>query len=155
MWQFQWMISLIPDSILIWFINILLLAGLIGTVAGFFIKFIPFVNQYRLPVQIVSVVLLTAGVYFKGGYATEMAWRDKVKAAEERAALAEKQAEEANGKIQTKIVEKVKVVKENTVVYRDRIKEVEKLIDKECKVAPEAIDIHNAAAKNKKLGETK
>jgi hypothetical protein len=40
-------------------------------------------------------------------------------------------------------------------VYRDRIKEVEKLIDQECKVAPEAVDIHNAAAKNKKLGGSK
>ena len=150
MWQLQWVISLIPDSVLIWFINTVLLVGAIGTVAGFFIKFIPFVNQYRLPVQIASVILLVLGVYFKGGYATEMAWRDKVKAAEERAALAEKQAEEANGKIQTQIVEKVKVVKENTVVYRDRIKEVEKQIDAKCEVAPEAVDIHNAAARNVK-----
>ena len=117
--------------------------------------FIPFVNQYRLPVQIASVILLVLGVYFKGGYATEMAWRDKVKAAEERAALAEKQAEEANGKIQTQIVEKVKVVKENTVVYRDRIKEVEKQIDAKCEVAPEAVDIHNAAARNVKLEKFK
>lgn len=155
MWQLQWVISLIPDSVLIWFINTVLLVGAIGTVAGFFIKFIPFVNQYRLPVQIASVILLVLGVYFKGGYATEMAWRDKVKAAEERAALAEKQAEEANGKIQTQIVEKVKVVKENTVVYRDRIKEVEKQIDAKCEVAPEAVDIHNAAARNVKLEKFK
>lgn len=155
MWQFGWMISLIPDSLLLWFINILLLVGFVGTIAGFFIKFIPFVNQYRLPVQIVSIILLTLGVYFKGGYSTEMEWREKVKAAEERAALAEKQAQETNSKIQTKVVEKIKIVKQNTIEYRDRIKEVEKLIDKECKVAPEAIDIHNAAAKNKKLGEAK
>jgi hypothetical protein len=155
MFQLHWIISLIPDSVLLWFINIILLMGLAGTVAGFFIKFIPFVTQYRLPVQIVSIILLVAGVYFKGGYSTEMEWRNKVKAAEERAALAEKQAAETNVKIQTKIVEKIKVVKENTIVYQDRIKEVEKLIDKECKVAPEAIDIHNSAAKNVKLGTVK
>ena len=155
MWQFQWMISLIPDSVLIWFINILLLVGLAGTIAGFFIKFIPFVNQYKLPVQIISVVLLVAGVYFKGGYATEMAWRDKVKAAEERAALAEKQAEEANGKIQTKIIEKIKVVKEIEVVNRERIVKEKEYIDKECRVPQVAIDIHNDAAKNRKPEETK
>jgi hypothetical protein len=155
MWQFQWMISLIPDSILIWFINIILLAGLVGTLAGFFIKFIPFINQYRYPIQIISIILLVGGVYFKGGYSTEMAWREKLRIAEEKARIAEAQAVEANNKINTKIVEKVKVVKENTVVYRDRIKEVEKLIDKECKVAPEAIDIHNAAAKNVKLEKLK
>ena len=155
MWQFQWMISLIPDSVLLWFINILLLVGLTATVAGFFIKFIPFVNQYRLPTQIVGVLLLVLGVYFKGGYSTEMAWRDKVKAAEERAALAEKQAAETNVKIQTKIIEKIKIVKEVEVVNRDRIVKEKEYIDKECKVPQVAVDIHNDAAKNRKPEETK
>ena len=155
MWQFQWMLSLIPDSILLWVINILLVVGLAGTVAGFFIKFIPFVNQYRLPVQIVSVVLLVAGVYFKGGYATEMAWRDKIKVAEERAAIAEEKAKETNVKIQTKIVEKIKVVKEIQVVNRERIVREKEYIDKECKVPQIAVDIHNDAAKNRKPEDKK
>lgn len=142
--------SLIPDSVLLWFINILLIVGLAGTVAGFFIKFIPFINQYKLPIQIISVILLVAGVYFKGGYATEMAWRDKVKAAEERAVIAEKKAEETNVKIQTKIVEKIKVVKEVQVVNQERIVKEKEYIDKECKVPQIAVDIHNDAAKNRK-----
>lgn len=150
MWQFQWMLSLIPDSFLLWFINILLIVGLAGTIAGFFIKFIPFVNQYRLPVQVISVILLVAGVYFKGGYATEMAWRDKVKIAEERAIIAEEKAKETNVKIETKIVEKIKVVKEIEIVNRDRIVKEKEYIDKECKVPQVAIDIHNDAAKNRK-----
>ena len=155
MWQFQWMLSLIPDSILLWVINILLVVGLAGTVAGFFIKFIPFVTQYRLPVQIVSVVLLVAGVYFKGGYATEMAWRDKIKAAEERAVIAEEKAKETNVKIQTKIVEKIKVVKEIQVVNQERIVREKEYIDKECKVPQVAVDIHNDAAKNRKPEDKK
>lgn len=150
MWQLQWVLSLIPDSFLLWFINILLIVGLAGTVAGFFIKFIPFVNTYKLPVQIVSIILLVLGVYFKGGYATEMAWRDKVKAAEERAAIAEEKAKETNVKIQTKIVEKIKVVKEIQVVNRDRIVKEKEYIDKECVVPQVAVDIHNDAAKNRK-----
>ena len=153
--QLGWMLSLIPDSVLIWFINILLLTGLAATVAGFFIKFIPFVNQYRLPTQIVGVLLLVMGVYFKGGYATEMMWRDKIKAAEERAAIAEKKAEETNGQIQTKIVEKIKVVKEVQVVNRDRIVKEKEYIDKDCKVPQVAVDIHNDAAKNRKPEDKK
>lgn len=155
MWQFQWMISLIPDSLLIWFINILLVAGLVGTVVGFFIKFIPFVNQYRFPIQIVSIIALVVGVYFKGGYATEMAWRDKVKAAEERAALAEKQAEETNSKIQTKIVERVKLVKDTQYIIQEKIVKERVEIDKDCRVPQVAVDIHNDAAKNRKPEEKK
>lgn len=155
MWQFQWIISIIPDSLLIWMINIMLFVGLVGTVAGFFLKFIPFVIQYRLPIQIISIILLVAGVYFKGGYATEMAWRDRVRVADEKARIAEAQAVELNTKLDAEIKKKQSVVKENTIVYRDRIREVATVIDKECKVAPEAIEIHNAAAKNKKLEASK
>lgn len=155
MWQFQWMISLIPDSLLIWFINILLIAGVAGTVAGFFIKFIPFVNQYRFPIQIISIIALVAGVYFKGGYATEIAWRDKIKAAEERAAIAEKKTQETNVKIETKIIEKIKIVKDTQYVIQEKIIKEKEIIDKDCRVPQVAIDIHNDAAKNRKPEDKK
>jgi uncharacterized membrane protein len=156
----MWMLSFVPDSLLIWIVNLILIAGAVGSFFAFFllhrvVRWFPALAPYHLLFQIVSAVLLVAGIYFKGGYDTESSWREKLRVAEEKARIAEIQAVEANNKIQTKIVEKVKVVKENTVVYRDRIKEVEKLIDKECKVAPEAIDIHNAAAKNIKLETSK
>ena len=156
----MWMLSFVPDSLLIWIVNSILIAGAVGSFFAFFllhrvVRWFPALAPYHLLFQIVSAVLLVAGIYFKGGYDTESSWREKLRVAEEKARIAEIQAVEANNKIQTKIVEKVKVVKENTVVYRDRIKEVEKLIDKECKVASEAIDIHNAAAKNIKLEPSK
>jgi uncharacterized membrane protein YeaQ/YmgE (transglycosylase-associated protein family) len=150
------MLSFVPDSLLIWIVNTILVIGAVGSFLSFFVLHkllnkIPALAPYYLLIQVVSAVLLIAGIYFKGGYDVEASWRDKVRVAQEKAVLAEQQAKETNSKIQTKIVEKVKVVKENTIVYRDRILEVEKIIDKECKVAPEAIDIHNAAAKNKPL----
>ena len=110
---------------------------------------------YASGIKIIGIVLLVVGVWFRGGYDVEMKWRQRVADLEAKIAIAEEKSKDTNTKIQTKIVEKVKVVKENTVVYRDRIKEVEKLIDKECKVAPEAVDIHNDAAKNRRLGDNK
>jgi len=156
----MWMLSFVPDSLLIWIVNTILVIGAVGSFLSFFVLHrllnkIPALAPYYLLIQIVSAVLLVAGIYFKGGYDVEAGWREKLRVAEQKAQLAEAQAKEANSKIQTKIVEKVKVVKENTVVYRDRIKEVEKIIDKDCKVAPEAIDIHNAAAKNARPGDNK
>ena len=151
----MWILSLIPDSVLLWFINTILIVGLLGTLSSYFIRFIPPLIPYAGIVKAVGIALLVAGVWFRGGYDVEASWREKLRVAEEKARAAEQQAVEANTRINTKIVEKIKVVKENTVEYRDRIKEVEKIIDKECKVVPEAIDIHNAAAKNLKLGESK
>jgi len=150
------MLSFVPDSFLIWIVNTILIIGAVGSFLSFFVLHkilnkIPALAPYYLLIQVVSAVLLVAGIYFKGGYDVEASWRDKVRIAQEKAALAEQQAKEANVKLDAEIKKKQRVVKENTVVYRDRIREVEKIIDKECKVAPEAIDIHNAAAKNKPL----
>jgi uncharacterized membrane protein YeaQ/YmgE (transglycosylase-associated protein family) len=150
------MLSFVPDSLLIWIVNTILVIGAIGSFLSFFVLHkilnkIPALAPYYLLIQVVSAVLLIAGIYFKGGYDVEASWRDKVRVAQEKAVLAEQQAKEANVKLDAEIKKKQRVVKENTIVYRDRIREVEKIIDKECKVAPEAIDIHNAAAKNKPL----
>lgn len=156
----MWMLSFVPDSLLIWIVNTILIIGAIGSFLSFFVlhkvlnKF-PTLAPYHLLIQIVSAVLLVAGIYFKGGYAVEASWRDKIREAQEKAALAEAQAIEANTKLDVEIKKKQQIVKENTIVYRDRIREVQTVIDKDCKVAPEAIDIHNAAAKNKGLGAAK
>jgi hypothetical protein len=153
----MWMLSFVPDSLLIWIVNTILVIGAVGSFLSFFVLHkilnrIPALAPYYLLIQVVSAVLLIAGIYFKGGYDVEASWRDRVRVAQEKAVFAEQQAKEANVKLDAEIKKKQRVVKENTIVYRDRIREVEKIIDKECKVAPEAIDIHNAAAKNKPLG---
>ena len=61
----------------------------------------------------------------------------------------EEQSKQKNVEIQTIYRDKVKVVKEQQIVIQERIKEVEKKIDAECKIAPEAIDILNQAARIK------
>lgn len=154
MWQLHWIISLLPDAVLNAIYWLIIIAGITGVAASWIARWIPFYGQYAKVLKPLGVVLIILGVYLKGGYDTEMAWRDKLHAAEEKARLAEEQAKQVNTEIVTVYKDRVKVVKEQTVVYQDRIKEVEKVIDKDCKVAPEVITIHNDAAKNRK-GETK
>jgi hypothetical protein len=154
------MLSFVPDSFLLYIVNAILIAGAIGTFLTFFIlhrivRWFPAIVTYHLILQIISIVLLVAGVYLKGGYGVEMEWREKLRVAEERARLAEEQAKVVNEVIVTKYKDRVKTVKEQVVVYQDKIREVEKIINQECKVVPEVIDIHNAAAKNKKMEANK
>ena len=155
MWLMSLAWSVIPDGFIVWVINTVLLTGLVATLVSFFIKFIPFVNSYKLPIQILGIVLLAIGLFFKGGYATEIMWRERVAAMEEKIAAAEVKSAKTNTIIQKVYVDKVKVVRDTQYVIQERIKEVEKLIDKDCRVAPEAVDIHNDAAKNRKSGENK
>jgi hypothetical protein len=154
------MLSFVPDSFLLYIVNAILIAGALGTFLTFFIlhrvvRWFPAIAPYHLILQIISIVLLIGGVYLKGGYGVEMEWREKLRVAEERARLAEEQAKVINEKIVIQYRDRVKTVQENVIVYQDRIKEVEKVINQECKVAPQVIDIHNDAAKNRKAEANK
>lgn len=147
----MWILHFLPDSLLLYVVNGLLVVGGISFFLAFFVlhrilnKF-PALAPYYLIFQIVSAVMLIAGIYFKGGYSTEMEWREKVAEAEAKVKVAEQKAEEANGKVQVKVVEKIKKVKDVQVVVQERIKEVEKRIDAECKLDPEVPKILNQAA---------
>lgn len=146
----MWMLSFLPDAFLVWIINIVLLAGIVGTTVSILfkvaIRWIPWIIPYRTLLQVVSIVLLLAGVYFKGGLAIEQEWRARVKDLEAKVAISEEQAKAANTKIEKVYIDRVKVVKDTQVVIQEKLKTVEVKIDSQCKVVPEAIDILNEAA---------
>ena len=157
----MWILHLLPDAFIAWIVNLILLAGAVVTVAGFFVRFVPFVNQYRIPVQIAGILLLITGVYFQGGYTTEMAWRERVREVEAKLEIAQKQSAEVNTEIVTKIVTQTRVVKErgdDIVKYVDREvvknQEVIKFVEN-CPIPEIIINTHNAAALNRPIGENK
>lgn len=150
MGQLHWMVSLIPDAILNWIYIIIILAGVTGVVASWLGKWVPFYGTYAKFLQPLGIVLIALGLYLKGGYDTEMAWRERVREAEEKVKLAEQKSAESNTKIKTVVKEKIKVVRDVQIVVKERIKEVEKKIDADCKVDPEAISILNQATGSKK-----
>ena len=144
----MFLLNFIPDSFLIWAINAILLMGLFGTLSSYFIRFIPPLYPYAGLVKTLGIVLLVLGVWFRGGYDVEMEWRDRVKEVEAKVAAAEAESKKVNTVLQKVYVDKIKLVKDLQVVIQERIVEKEKIIDAECKVAPEALDILNEAAKN-------
>ena len=146
----MFLLHLLPSSFLLWIINVLLAVGLIGLLVGFFIRFIPFINIYRTPILIASTIIFCIGLYWKGGYSVEQDWRERVEQLEGQVKQAEKQSVKANTVIKKVYVDRVKVIKQDVVVVQEKIKEIEKLIDKDCKIAPEAVQLLNQAAKTKK-----
>jgi hypothetical protein len=146
----MFILHLIPDAFLQFVVNVILITGAGASLLGYFLNVLPFytIKPYKTLLQVVGLILLVFGVYFKGGIGVEIEWREKVRIAEEKAAKAEQEAKEANSKIQTKIVEKIKIVKEKEYIIQEKIKEVEKTIDAQCTVIPEALNILNDAARN-------
>ena len=105
---------------------------------------------YSSLIKTVGIVLLVAGVWFRGGYDNEMLWRAKVADLEAKIAISEQQSKEANTKLDAAIKEKVKAVKEVQVVIQDRIRQSATKIDSMCTVDNSVIFILNDAARNSK-----
>ena len=145
------MLAFIPDTLLAWVVNIVFISGVVGFAASFFfgyvVRWLPSIAPYHLLIQIVSIVLLVCGVYFKGGYSVEMAWRDRVAEMEAKVAKAEAESKDANVQLQDALRSKNKVITETKVVIKDRIVRETVTLDAKCDVPKEALSILNDAAK--------
>jgi len=155
--QIIWILSFIPD----WFWTLVLIFGILGTLAAWVLKFIPFVSTYRLPIQVASIIALVAGVYFQGVIANEAKWQDKIAELQKKVNEAEVKSKETNVVVQEKIVTKTKIIKEkgkDIVSYIDREvvkkEEIIKYIE-QCPIPKEIIDLHNQAAELNKAAEGK
>jgi len=151
--QLGWIISIIPDGIFIWITYIIIALGIGLYVASKLVTWIPMMGQYKLPAELVGVVLLSAGTYLFGSYGTEMIWRARVEELEAKVKIAEEKSQQVNVVIQEKVVTKIKVVKENVYVNREIIKEVAgKQLDAQCALPKSTVSLHDSASRNEVAG---
>ena len=157
MWQIMWMFNLMPD----WFYHLIVILSILGLIVASVLKFVPFVSTYRLPIQVISVLLLVFGVWMEGGIVNEAKWEARVKELEEKVKIAEEKSTEKNVEIQERVVTQTKVVREkgrDIIQYIDREvvkkEEIVKFIEN-CPIPKDIIDAHNAAATLNKATEVK
>jgi hypothetical protein len=108
----MWLLNFLPTGFLEFIINAVLVGSVSGIVLGFFGSKLPFVGTHATIIKYVSIALFCVGLYWKGGFSVEKEWRERVEAMEIKVKQAEAQAKEANEKINTRVVERTKVVKE-------------------------------------------
>jgi hypothetical protein len=142
----MWILHFLPDAVILWFCNILLLTGVVLTIAGFFAHRIPLVSQYQLPFKILGIALLTLGVYFRGGVAVEETWRERVAAVEIKLAVAEKVSAEANTQIESKTQKKTTEIRQRTTYIRQYVDREVVRYDAGCTIPEPFVRAHNMAA---------
>lgn len=137
-----WILKFVPTIA----IHLALLAGLLGLFIAAFIQKIPFVNQYKFPIQLVSIILALSSVYFEGALGYKESTALAVAKLEQKLA----EAEAKGAKVNTVLVEKL--VKD-TQVIREKGKTITEYVDREvtkydntCVIPNEVIKAHNAAA---------
>jgi hypothetical protein len=154
----MFILHFLPNGFLEFIVNAVLLLGMVSCVLTFFVlnrlmSMFPMLANYRLIMQVLSVLILSAGLYFKGGYSTEMMWRERVAEIEAKLKLAEEQSKKVNTVIQEKIVNRTQVIKEKgekQIEYIDKVviqkEDVVNYIEK-CPAVPKSIidEINKAA----------
>lgn len=142
----MWLLNWIPDFVF----HIIVVVGILGIVASYFFSFLPFVSQYKLPIQIVSIIVLVFGIFFEGAISNNNSWLLKVKELEKRIAQAETQSAEANGKLISEMAKKQQELNKVQDELRKRIRDNSDAINAECKVSNNTISILNDATKGTK-----
>lgn len=144
-----WLFNLLPN----WIFHLIVIAGILGLLAATFFSFIPFISKYTMPVKIISILMLVVGVWFEGGLSNNDAWMKKVHALEKKIAEAEVKSAQANTKLVTQIAEKNKEIALVHANLKNKIKQFTTIMDNECKVPADAINILNEAAIGPKGGK--
>jgi hypothetical protein len=149
----MWLLSFLPS----WAVHLMVVAGVGGIVVSFILGVIPFISTYKLPIQLISIILLVAGVWFEGGISNQAAWEVRVAELKVKVAEAEARSANANVEVVTNVVTKTKTIHDkgaDIISYVDRevIKNVEviKFIEN-CPIPTIIVNTHNAAALNKPI----
>ena len=147
--QIVWMFSLLPDSIFVMLTYAIFAAGLLLYIASKLVRWIPIMMQYRMPAELVGVLLLCVGAYFFGWRGNEEKWLARIKELEEKVVIAEAKSREVNTVIETKFVTKIKVVKETVYANQEIIKEVAGAqLDSQCTLPKSTVVLHDSASRN-------
>ena len=142
----MWIFNFFPDS----FFHAFAIIGVLAILASMFLKRIPFVDNYYIPIRIVGFVVLGFGIFFEGAIHNNKEWIARVKEMEAKVAAAEAESKKETIKIVQKVVVKKQIVKErgeDVIKYVDR--EITKY-DNTCVIPKEFVKALNDAAKEVK-----
>lgn len=137
----MWLLNWLPDFV----IHLIVIAGVFGIIASWFFGFLPFINQYKLPVQIISIIVLIIGIWFEGAISNNNSWLLKIKDMEVKVAQAETQSAEVNTILVETILKKEKIIKDKQNEIKSAIN---KYVTDECRLSNAAVILYNSSSQN-------
>lgn len=145
----MWILNWLPDFVF----HLMLLVGLAAIGASFVLQFIPFVSQYKLPIQVAGIILTVVAVWYEGGIAKDAEYRARISALELKISKAETAAAEANTRLAEQILKENARIKDLTETNKKRLKELADQLNSQCSVNQDVINVLNDAARNRKDGK--
>lgn len=149
MWQLSWVLSLIPDFILVTLIHGTVLLGLILTFGGGLLKLLPVISPYATLAKQIGIVLLVVGVFFEGGLSVEQSYRARIAEMQAKIKDAEVKSAQANEKLAYQVSKNKQLIKEKVNQNAKDIEAQREIINAECKLSDTAWVLYNRAVEPK------
>jgi len=137
----MWILNFIPDIVF----HAIVIAGILGMIASFFLGYMPFISLYKTPIQIISVIILVFGVWVEGANSNNESWKLKVKELEAKVSQAQIKSNEINTKLVEKIAENQKIIKDKK---NENSKAIIKYVTDDCRLSNAAVILHNSSSQN-------
>ena len=137
----MWILNFIPDIVF----HAIVIAGILGMIASFFLGYMPFISLYKTPIQIISVIILVFGVWVEGANSNNESWKLKVKELEAKVSQAQIKSNEINTKLVEKIAENQKIIKDKK---NENSKAIIKYVTDDCRLSNVAVILHNSSSQN-------
>jgi hypothetical protein len=134
--------NLIPTETLLWAIHGIVLFGIVVFISSYF------AGPYKILVSPFALVIILFGIFYEGNYYGTKDYRARIAEMETRVDEVKVESEKVNTVIQTKYVDRVKIVKEKA---EENVKIIEKIVtqyDNKCELSNAAIVLHNSASQN-------
>ena len=142
----MWILKFLPDFVF----HLIFIGGLLGLGASFILKFVPFVTQYRVVIQVVASIMIAVGLYMEGAISDNTAWVERVHALEKKVAEAEAKSADANTQLISRLAAKQKEIAAVQADAHSRVQQAAASMDAVCPVPATVISILNDATGSKK-----
>ena len=105
-------------------------------------------QPYALLIKMLIAILILGTTFFFGHHMNEQKWLDRVKEMETKVAVAEQKSYEVNTVIETKVVEKIKFIKDIKNANKETAKLIAKQLNDSCSIPESTVMLINSASQN-------
>jgi len=138
----MFLFDFIPAKALFWGAHIVVAVG----IASYFAS--RFAGLYKVFVAPIAIGVFAVGVFLEGVVYSSSSLLKQIGEMQDKVKKAEQQSQQVNTVIQTKVVERVKVVKENTDANVQVVEKIVTKYDNMCTLSNAAISVHDSASQN-------
>lgn len=135
-----WVIKLLPNATF----ELLMLGSIVGLVLSLFFGYIPFVNQFKTPIQAISIGVLVFTIYSEGVIGS----LEKTKHQTEMLQLQNKisQLEAKSSEANVRVVQKYITIHDSNGEKTNEItKEITKYVHDDCTLSNDAVRLHDVS----------